>query len=222
MQSTKAFASTRVSAPPPADAAARAALERPRPRALGHLARYLETRGDGTRMVEIDMGIATAAVQWLSDPIVNQWLDFGAGRQLATATTILMVGRSPAHFVRAVLDPAGRVAGIGGLQHIDHPAKSAMLWGVRAPLRPPVRSVAVIQTYLFLREAFHRLSMKSVYAWVAEPNQFPIAVLTALGFRLNGRQRAAHWLQGGVVDRLLFDILDHEFFACEEAYRATA
>jgi len=61
-----------------------------------------------------------------------------------------------------------------------------------------------------------------VYAWVAEPNQFPIAVLTALGFRLNGRQRAAHWLQGGVVDRLLFDILDHEFFACEEAYRATA
>jgi len=52
VQSTKAFASTRVSAPPPADAAARAALERPRPRALGHLARYLETHCKLTDQVE--------------------------------------------------------------------------------------------------------------------------------------------------------------------------
>lgn len=74
---------------------------------------------------------------WLQNPVLNEWMDFGNGRQALNALAISIMARSPDHFVRVVLDARNRLIGVFGLQQVRHPFRVAQLWGVRPMLRPP-------------------------------------------------------------------------------------
>jgi RimJ/RimL family protein N-acetyltransferase len=56
---------------------------------------------------------------------------------------------------------------------------------------------------------FRDLGLHTVNTWVVEHNP-SLRIIERLGFRLIGRQRQSHCIDGRAYDRLLFDLLASE------------
>ncbi len=148
---------------------------------------------------------------WLQNPLLNEWMDFGNGRQALNALAISIMSRSPDHFVRVVLDAKGRLIGVFGLQQVRHPFRVAQLWGVRPMLRPPARLRNAVAMRVVLSLAFQSYNLSAVQAWAVEGNSASIRILKELGFRACGRHRRCHLIKGVMRDRLNFDLLPEDF-----------
>ncbi len=183
---------------------------------MAMIIRAMRGRAEPSSVSELDSGDLDAVSVWLADPRIYKWLDFGGGRQILSRSALAVAVNSGTHCIRAVRDSTGRLIGITGLQHVNSPFRTGMIWGARPTLRPPSRTNASLQIREMLRIGFTELGLRSIHAWVVERNKPSILAVLGGGMKPMGRQRLAHVIDGRSYDRLLFDIVAEEYAEQED------
>lgn len=150
------------------------------------------------------------AAQWLADKENYQWLDFGNGRQSVTPVLLKIMTQRETHFLRVYTsDGDDTPIGVVGLNNVDRHSKTATLWVVLGNKSFRGRGYATRAVSKMLSLAFQELGLHAVNTWIVEHNP-SIRVAERNNFRLIGRQRQCHYIDGRPYDRLLFDILASE------------
>jgi RimJ/RimL family protein N-acetyltransferase len=156
-----------------------------------------------------------AVAGWMAAQENFQWLDFGAGLQILTPVALKVMSQRDLHLMR-VFSPDGsnRPIGIVALSNISETSKTATLWYVLGEKGEGGRGFTSKAVSEILGLAFHERGLQAVNAWVVDSNERSRGVLIRNGFRLTGRLRSCHSIDGRLHDRLLFDILasEHEWF----------
>lgn len=161
-----------------------------------------------------------AAAAWMAAKENYQWLDFGAGLQILTPVALKVMSQRDLHLIR-VFTPDGGVKPIGlvALSNIAESFRTATLWYVLGEKSDGGRGLTSRAVSQVLALGFRERGLATVNAWVVESNERSRRVLARNGFRLIGRQRQCHSIDGRLHDRLLFDLLSTEY---EGASRAVA
>ncbi len=158
------------------------------------------------RAADVDL-----AAGWMAARENNQWLDFGSGRQMLSGRALAAMNRSSRHLLRLFRPVAGRrPVGIVGVVDLNPRHGTASVWfvlGNKAHYGQGLTTCAVGQ---MLALAFQQYHLASVHAWTVEHNLAARRVLELNGFRLVGRQRRSHRVDGCRLDRLGFDVLEEE------------
>ena len=150
------------------------------------------------------------AAGWLQRKENHQWLDFGNGRQHITPTLLRIMAQRDTHFIRLYAPPGEeRAVGIVALNNVDRNMRTATLWAVAGEKTFRHRGWAQVAASRLLTLAFQELGLNSVSTWTVEHNPSHRSA-ERLGFRLIGRQRQCHFIDGRPCDRLLFDLLASE------------
>jgi len=148
---------------------------------------------------------------WLQQPENFQWLDFGNGRQRVTATLLKVMSQRESHFLRLYTARGGNVPiGVVGLNNVDRVARTGTLWGAAGDKSFRNRGFGGFAASKLVGLAFRELGLHSVNTWVVEGNP-SLRIVQRIGFRLVGRQRQCHNIDGRLHDRLLFDVLASEY-----------
>jgi RimJ/RimL family protein N-acetyltransferase len=154
-------------------------------------------------------GLLELAAAWLAEKENHQWLDFGAGRQIVTPALLRVMVQRDTHFLRVYTDDDGEPIGIGGFNSVDHRFHTATLWGVAGQKSFRSRGYATLAASRLLTIAFRDLRMHAVNTWAVDGNPSQ-RLIERVGFRLVGRQRQSHYIDGQCRDRLYFDLLAAE------------
>jgi hypothetical protein len=151
----------------------------------------------------------------MEDPAIHKWLDFTAGRQILSATALMVMAKSPTNIVRAVHDAEGVPYAVVALSNVSTTFRSGMLWAFRS-LERPRRGIRAAAWYRGIIEVgFREYELQSIYTAIVDINVPSIRAAEGAGMLQVGRQRLAHPIDGAFRDRLLFDITAAEFFAGE-------
>ena len=161
---------------------------------------------------------ADIVARWLAAEENYRWLDFGAGRQSLDAVTLNVMARRDAHLLRVFAPgrdepPVGLVA----LTDIARNFKRATLWYVLGDKKHSGKGYTSRAASSILTTAFQELGLNSVNAWTVDSNIASVRVLERHHFRLVGRQRQCHLIDGRFHDRLLFDLLAREHTESRES-----
>lgn len=167
----------------------------------------------GFDMRPLDDETLPVVADWLANPLNYKWLDFGLGRQSLGVTALKIMRNSQSHYIRVIHEEGGRPVGIFGLHNVDNPFGNAMLWGVRARLRPPTQVRTRNVLLKVLRHGFEAHGLHSVHAWVVDRNTPSAMLMRSIGMTEMGRMRQCHLIDGVPRDRLLFDITRADFEA---------
>jgi len=152
---------------------------------------------------------------WLARKENYQWLDFGAGRQIVTPALLRIMAQRETHFLRAYTsDDDETPIGICGLNSIERTFKTATFWGASGEKSFRNRGYGTLAGSKFLTLAFRKLGLHSIHTWVVEGNP-SLKIIERLNFRLIGKQRQCHYIDGQARDRLLFDLLAYEHHELE-------
>lgn len=175
---------------------------------------YLPSHIEGWRVLTLRSlgadGILLAA-DWLAQRENYQWLDFGHGQQVVTAQTLAFMLRRDIHLLRLyTADETDEPIGLVALSDISAAFKSATLWYVLGDKRYGGLGYTTRAVAEMLTLGFRELRVRTVHAWAVERNAPSIAVLRRNNFRLVGRLRQCHEIDGRPCDRLLFDLLARE------------
>lgn len=160
------------------------------------------------------------AASWLALEENYRWLDFGGGRQIVTPALLKIMTQRDSHVIRLYTgahddDPVGIV----GLNDVSRHSRTGTLWGVTGDKSFRSRGYATFGGSRFLTFAFGELGLASVNTWAVEHNP-SVRLIERLGFRFVGRQRQCHRMDGGVYDRLLFDLLAAEHRELDDGPRS--
>lgn len=164
------------------------------------------------KLAPLDEATLPAVAEWLGRDDVYRWLDFGLGLQRVTLPALKVMARRDAHCLW-IHTPEGvdcPPIGIVGLSNISRPFRTATVWAVLGERAYGGRGHTYRATARLLTHAFRTLGLASVNAWAVEANVASQRILRRLGFRLIGRQRQCHLIDGRLCDRLLFDLLASE------------
>ena len=101
--------------------------------------------------------------------------------------------------------------------NVNNAFGNAMLWGVRARLRPPTKVRTRNVLLEVLKHGFKAHGLHSVHAWVVDCNRVSSMLMRSIGMTEMGRMRQCHLLDGVPHDRLLFDITQADFAAQAQA-----
>jgi RimJ/RimL family protein N-acetyltransferase len=160
----------------------------------------------------LDVHIFESAAEWLGQKENYQWLDFGCGLQRLPLASLNIMTQRDIHLLRIFTpDAHDTPIGLVALSNIARNFRTATLWyvlGDKSYAGQGYTSRAVSQ---ILGIGFQELGLQSVSAWAVELNQPSIRVLLRNGFRPVGRQRQCHGIGNSLFDRLLFDLLAHEY-----------
>jgi RimJ/RimL family protein N-acetyltransferase len=150
------------------------------------------------------------AAGWLQLKENNQWLDFGGPRQGVTPALLKIMVQRQTNLIR-LFSPLGDETAIGmvALNNVDQNMRTGSLWAVAGDKSFRFRGLTQIAASRLLTVAFQELGLHTVNTWTVEHNVSVRSVLR-LGFRLVGRQRQCHFIDGQPYDRLLFDLLASE------------
>jgi RimJ/RimL family protein N-acetyltransferase len=152
---------------------------------------------------------------WLVRKENYQWLDFRGGNVVTPALLKIMALRET-HFLRAYTTEAGDLPiGIIGLNDVNRAFGTGVLWMVAGEVGFRRRGYTTLATSKFLTLAFGNLGLHAISTWAVEHNP-SIRMLEHLNFRLIGRQRECHYIDGQLCDRLLFDLLASEHRELED------
>jgi RimJ/RimL family protein N-acetyltransferase len=154
---------------------------------------------------EVDLLIA-----WLHCPDNYQWLDFGSGVQMLPPPAIKLMLQRDTNVIRVFTDPSDVPIGVVGLSQIAASFSTAMLWYVLGDKRYSGQGYTSRAVGTLMSLGFAELALQSISAWVVERNAASIRILEHNQFRLIGRQRRSHVIEGVSCDRLLFDVLKEE------------
>jgi RimJ/RimL family protein N-acetyltransferase len=147
---------------------------------------------------------------WLTQKENYQWLDFGNGRQVITPALLKIMAQRDTHFMRAYTsDRDDAPIGIVGLNSVDRSFKTATFWGASGEKSFRNRGYSTLASSRLMTLAFRDLGLRAVNTWAVEHNP-SLRTIERLGFRLIGRQRQCHYIDGRPHDRLLFDLLAAE------------
>jgi RimJ/RimL family protein N-acetyltransferase len=155
----------------------------------------------------VDVGRVAA---WLGDEQNSRWLDFGAGVQHLDAAALKIMAQRPVHALRVFAADDGEPIGLVALSNVSRRFGTATLWYVLGDKRYGGRGYTTRSVAGMLTFGFRTLGLGAVNAWAVEANTPSLRVLAHNRFRLIGRQRRCHVVDGHVCDRLLFDVLASE------------
>jgi RimJ/RimL family protein N-acetyltransferase len=156
------------------------------------------------------------AAEWLQLKENYQWLDFGASRQCVTSALLKIMAQRETHFLRAYTSGKDYIPiGICGLNSVDRTFHSATFWGASGDKSFRNWGYGTLAGSKFLSLAFRELGLQSINTWVVEHNPSR-RIIERLGFRLIGRLRHCHYIDGRPYDRLLFDLLASEHRELDE------
>lgn len=164
------------------------------------------------KLAPLDDATVPIVAEWLRREDVYSWLDFGLGLQRISLPALKMMAQRDIHCLRVHTAEGedGPPIGIVGLSNISKPFRTATIWAVLGDRRYGGRGHTYRATARLLTHAFRALGLASVNAWAVETNVASQRILRRLGFRLIGRQRQCHLIDGRLCDRLLFDLLPSE------------
>ena len=147
---------------------------------------------------------------WLAKKENYQWLDFGDGRQLVSAEW-LKIGMQRRSYVLRLFtgDDDGTPVGVVGFSSINPYFKTATIWVVVGDKSFRARGHATQAASEMLSFGFGELGLHAVQTWIADGNQ-SLRISKRLNFKLIGRQRQCHCVDGRVYDRIWFDLLASE------------
>ena len=156
---------------------------------------------------------------WLAQKENYQWLDFGDGRQLVSAEW-LKIGMQRGSYVLRLFtsDADDTPIGVVGFSNINPHFKTASIWVVVGDKSYGARGHATRAASEMLSFGFEELGLRAVQTWIADGNQ-SLRISKRLGFRLIGRQRQCHCVDGRVYDRLWFDLLASEHMSDATRHR---
>ena len=161
----------------------------------------------------IDSRALDLVVTWMARKENYQWLDFGGGLQILSPVTLKIMTQRDSHLLRIFTpDTDDAPIGLVALSNIARNFQTALLWYVLGDKGYGGQGYTTRAVSEMLTVGFEELALQSVNAWTLESNGPSIKVLTRNHFRLVGRQRRCHWIDGHPFDRLLFDLLhaDHK------------
>ena len=148
--------------------------------------------------------------EWMAKPENHCWLRFGPGVHTVGAATLKLMARRDLHMLRLFTAEAeGPPIGIVALSEVDRAFKTATLWYVLGEAAYRGHGFASRAVKELLTEGFNA-GLVAVNAWAVDANVPSIRVLERNQFRLIGRQRMCHWMDGRPHDRLLFDLIASE------------
>ena len=151
---------------------------------------------------------------WLARKENSQWLDFADGAAILTPAWLKIMARSDRHVVRAFTDEGGQPIGVVALSNINRAFRTGTLWAVLGEKDFARIGFATYASSLILRFGFREMGLHAINTWIVEHNS-SVKVALRLNFRLIGRQRQCHWIDGRPYDRLLFDLLASEYSELE-------
>jgi RimJ/RimL family protein N-acetyltransferase len=149
--------------------------------------------------------------RWLGRPEASRWLDFGRGHRSVDAKTLKLMAQREIHELRVFAeDPGAEPVGLVALSDLDRSFGTARLWYVLGQQRFSGQGLVTGAVACLLDLAFSELELSAVNAWVVDENHASIRVLEKNHFRLIGRQRRCHVIDGVSHDRLLYDRLPED------------
>ena len=168
-------------------------------------------------LLTINSDLLPVVMSWLEKEKNYKWLDFGFGSQPIPSAAFLMMLKKPTHCLRVFTGeddhtPIGLVA----FSNIHPQFCTAMLWYVLGNEAWEGKGQTTRAVGQMLKLGFGELGLSAVHAWVAEGNPASVRILERNGFRLIGRQRQCHIIDGQPHDRLLFDLLASEYPGIKE------
>lgn len=152
--------------------------------------------------------IRTAAA-WLAQKENYQWLQFGDGKQILTPELLKIMSQRDTNVLRVYTSENDTPLGIVGLDDVNHNFKTARIWIVAGEKSFGARGRATQAASQMLTLAFRDLGLHALSTWIVEHNP-SIRIAQRLNFKLIGRQRECHWIDGRGYDRLWFDLLASE------------
>jgi RimJ/RimL family protein N-acetyltransferase len=149
------------------------------------------------------------AASWLSDPQINRWLYSEWRERVIDERLVALVANHPRNrmwLITCDRDPYG-ICCISDVSTVDRSGTAWYLRGTGIARVPGAMTRAVGE---MVKEAFSQLGLRSISASILEPNLASRRVLECNRFREAGRLRKAFKLEGGFVDRILFDLLPED------------
>jgi RimJ/RimL family protein N-acetyltransferase len=156
---------------------------------------------------------------WLAQKENYQWLDFGDGRQLVSPEWLKIAMQRGIYVLRLFTsDTSETPIGVVGFSNINPHFKTAIIWVVVGDKSYAARGHATRAASEMLTVGFGELGLRVVQTWIAEGNQ-SARMAKRLKFRLIGRQRQCHYVDGRAYDRLWFDLLASEHTQIQDVKR---
>ncbi len=153
----------------------------------------------------IEPDLFALAARWLADSDINRWLTSEWRGRAAEPAMLAIAVRAKKNRIFAVRQD-GDPVGLVGLADIDPMDRCAMAWYLLGDPSRAGKGVITDAVGQMCRTAFDEMGLRSVYAWIMEPNDKSRRVLEKNGFRPAGRLRHAADLDGKPVDRVYFDL----------------
>jgi len=150
-------------------------------------------------------------VEWLTQPDVSKWLDFGPGRSVTTMGLKYGISRGTERFFTYSAGHGEEPIGVVGLSQVNQHFRTAMLWYALGDRRMGGRGLTTEAVGAVLDIAFDQLELDAINAWAIEANRPSTRILEKTGFQLIGRQRRCHYIGDQPHDRLLFDRVANRF-----------
>lgn len=152
--------------------------------------------------------------EWLSNQRVHCWLDFGGGRQQLSRLAVGSMLTSKRNRGLLFYAPDSTVPiGIVCLTDIDNAMGSAEIWGVRGHFGPAPKNITTSALLAAMATGFLEHGREAIGTWLVDGNVASVGVHAKLGMTQTGRQRGRHRMGAELRDRILFDMLRHEFIA---------
>lgn len=147
---------------------------------------------------------------WMVQKENYQWLDFGNGRQILTPEWLRIAAQRPTEVLRLYTgaDDA-RPLGIVGLTEVDRTFRTARIWVAAGDKSFTARGFATRAAARMLTLGFRELGLHVINTWIVDGNP-SLRIAQRLNFRLIGRQRQCHLIDGEPRDRLWLDVLASE------------
>lgn len=148
---------------------------------------------------------------WMAQKENYCWLDFGNGNQILSPISIKVMTQKDGHLLRVFTSSSDEAPlGLVALSNINHRFATAMLWYVLGNKSYAGQGYTTRAVSKILALGFAELGLQAVNAWAVDGNVASIRILQRNNFRLIGRQRKCHYIDGRAFDRLLFDLLASE------------
>ena len=149
---------------------------------------------------------------WLAQKENYQWLDFGDGKQMVTPAWLKIMTQRDTHFIRVYTSDDGVPIGVAGLDAVNRSFKTGRFWFVTGDKTIRGHGYGTRATSQVLSLAFRELGLRAVTSWAVDtdPPNPSVRIALRLGFKIFGRQRQCHYIDGRAYDRLWMDLLASE------------
>jgi len=160
---------------------------------------------------EPDPGDVGAITTWFAQADINQWFDFGLGRQDLPPLALHAMLNTGRHRIRVFgPDRCRSPSGLVAVSDVTHRFATGSFWVLRDKRRPAYPDMTYDASKRLLCEAFELDRLRCITAWAVQSNGRSQRLLARLGFRLIGLQRDCHLVNNVRIGRLLYDLLPDE------------